>query len=111
MTAQQLILDLLPLLVPYAVAHAFGVAVYLYHQVIQRLPANRRAILESIASKAVLVAEQKYKGMSGQQKHMMAETAIRTLCEHLEIPVPCHEVIDTLIEAAVASMNKEAARS
>jgi Bacteriophage holin of superfamily 6 (Holin_LLH) len=108
MTAQQLILFLLPLLLPYVIAHAFALGAELYHRVLGRLPANQRAILEYIATKAVTAAEQKYKSLNGSQKRLLSESTARALCAHLDVPQPSAEALDAFIEAAVAGLDKAA---
>jgi len=105
--AQQLILDLLPFLLPYVIMHAFTLGVELFHKAIRNLPANRRADLEYIAGKVVTAAEQKYKSLNGSQKRLLAESAARALCAHLETPQPSAEVLDAFIESAVAGLDKE----
>jgi len=107
MTIQQLILDLLPIIVPYVLAHSFVIAARIYHGLTQRLPANQRAVLEYIASKAVAMAEQKYKSFNGTQKRMYAEAALYALCQYFGIPTPDRAVVDALIEAAVSEINRE----
>lgn len=104
--AQQLILDLLPLLLPYVIVHAFALGVELFHKAIARLPANRRKDLEYAAGKAVTAAEQKYKSLGGSQKRLLADSAARAICVHLEVPLPSAEVLDAFIESAVAGLDK-----
>lgn len=103
--AQQLILDLLPLLLPYVIMHAFALGVELFHKAIRNLPANRRKDLEYAAGKAVTAAEQKYKSLGGSQKRLLADSAARAICEHLEVPTPSPEVLDAFIESAVAGLD------
>jgi hypothetical protein len=107
MTIQQLILDLLPILVPYIVAHAFLVGAMLYHRLAVRLPANRQAILNGIASKAVAFVEQKYKTLDNAQKKMYAETGFYAFCKYFGIPAPDRDIVDAMIEAAVSELNRE----
>lgn len=107
MTTQQLILDLLPIIVPYIVAHAFLVGAWLYHRLAVRLPANRQAILNNIASKAVAMVEQKYKSLDNAQKKMYAETALYALCKYFGVPAPDRDIVDAMIEAAVSELNRE----
>jgi hypothetical protein len=104
--AQQLILDLLPFLLPYVIMHAFTLGVDLFHKATARLPANQRADLEYIANKAVTAAEQKYKSLGGSQKRLLADSAARAICAHLNIAEPSAEVLDAFIEAAVAGLDK-----
>lgn len=107
MTIQQLILALLPIIVPYIVAHAFLVGAMLYHRLLLKLPANRQAILNNIASKAVAFVEQKYKSLDNSQKKMYAETNLYALCKYFGIPAPERDIVDALIEAAVSELNRE----
>lgn len=107
MTIQQLILDLLPIIVPYVLAHAFLVGAWLYHRLAVRLPANRQAILDNIASKAVAFVEQKYKSLDNNQKKMYAETGFYSFCKYFDVPAPDRDIVDALIEAAVSELNRE----
>jgi hypothetical protein len=107
---QQILLALIPLIItPYAVAHAFSVGASLYHRITARLPANQRATLDYAARKAVSMAEQKYKSLPGTEKRMCAERAFYALCQHFDIPAPDRTVMDTLIESAVAALDKAVA--
>lgn len=107
MNTQQLILDLLPIIVPYVIAHAFSVGAWLYHRFTMRLPAKQQAILEYIANKAVAMVEQKYKSADNAQKKMYAETALYSLCKYFGVPSPDRDIVDALIEAAVSELNRE----
>lgn len=107
MTTQQLILDLLPIIVPYIIAHAFLVGAWLYHRLAVRLPAKQQAVLEYIAGKAVAMVEQKYKALDNNQKKMYAETALYALCKYFGIPAPDRDIVDAMIEAAVSELNRE----
>jgi hypothetical protein len=107
MTTQQLILGLLPIIVPYIVAHAFLVGAWLYHRLLLKLPANRQAILNNIAGKAVAFVEQKYKTLDNSQKKMYAETGFYSFCKYFGIPAPDRDIVDALIEAAVSELNRE----
>lgn len=107
MNTQQFILDLLPILVPYIIAHAFIVAAWLYHRLSQKLPANRQVILNNIASKAVAFVEQKYKSLDNNQKKMYAETGFYSFCKYFDVSAPDRDIVDALIEAAVSELNRE----
>lgn len=109
MTAQQIALIILPLVLPYIVAHAFTLGASLYHRITARLPANQRAALDYIAHKAVTMVEQKYKALGSTEKRMYAETAFYALCKHFDIVVPDRAVVDAFIETAVNALDKEVA--
>jgi hypothetical protein len=103
---QQIILILIPIVLPPLIAAAFAWGTSLFQGVLSRLPANQRSLLESLAGKSVLMAEQKLDGMSGDEKKKAAETAFFALCQHFKVPVPATAVVDAFIEAAVSMLPK-----
>jgi hypothetical protein len=106
---QQIALIILPIILPYIIAHAFTVGASLYHRIAARLPTNQRAALDYIAGKAVTMVEQKYKSLGSAEKRMYAETAFYALCKHFDVTVPDRTVVDAFIESAVAALDKEVA--
>jgi Bacteriophage holin of superfamily 6 (Holin_LLH) len=106
-TIQQIILDLLPIIVPYVICHAFLVGAQLYHRLTVKLPTNQRAILEGFASKAVAMVAQKYKALDNTQKRAYADEALHDLCKYFDIPVPDKAIVDVLIESAVSELNSK----
>lgn len=78
-----------------------GVAFWLFHFLIQRLPSHTRIAHEQFARMAVEKVEKQNPEMQGQAKKALALTEIAKLCNDYGLPAPKPNAIDAHIESAV----------
>jgi LL-H family phage holin len=89
--------DIIVLLLPILVL----IALWLFHWIEQRLPAQQRQALDQFARYAVKKIEKQYSDWPSDKKKAYADTIITALFEDLHLPVPSYALIDAAIEAVV----------
>lgn len=100
MTLTQIIDIILTLLLPVMV----GIAYWLFHFLIQRMPQQQRGALEQFARMAVQSVEQQ--STVPAQKKTLATGIVASLFKAFKLPVPPEEAIDIAIESAVFDLSK-----
>jgi|SwirhirootsSR2_FD_contig_31_17339200_length_1498_multi_3_in_0_out_0_2 hypothetical protein len=83
-----------------------GIAFWLFHYLIQRLPAHTRLALQQFALLVVKKVEQEGTTLDNAQKKAQAVQQIMVLFREFGLPVPPPDVIDIAIEAAVFEINQ-----
>lgn len=78
-----------------------GVAFWLFHYLIQRLPSHTRLALQQFAQLVVKKIEQQNKDVGSNAKKALAVQYVMVLFRQFGLPVPPDEAIDVAIEAAV----------
>ena len=83
-----------------------GVAIWLFHFLVQRLPSHTRLALEQFAQMAVQQVEQQHSDKDNETKKALAIVAVQELFRKFGLPVPSPEVINIALEAAVYWMKQ-----
>ena len=83
-----------------------GVAIWLFHFLVQRLPAHTRLALEQFAKMAVQQVEQEHSDKDSETKKALAILAVQQLFRQFGLPIPSPELINIALEAAVYWMNR-----
>lgn len=102
MTTAQVINSVLFFLWPIMI----GIAFWLFHYLIQRLPAHTRLALQQFAQMVVKRVEQQGITLDSAQKKALAVQQVMVLFREFGLPVPPPDVIDIAIEAAVFEINE-----
>jgi len=98
--------DIVVALIPYVAPFIVVGIGYLYHMIVIRLPAEQRSYIESFASTAVHMVEQRFEGKTGDEKRAIAIDALQGFFKAFKLPVPEHYILNSFIESAVLEMNR-----
>ncbi len=97
------ILALISTLVPVIVS----LAAYLYSILVSKLPLQKQALLQQIATQSVHMAEQVVGPGNGTQKRAMAEDAVNASMKSLGLNV-APALVNAAIESIVFALNQQA---
>ncbi len=97
------VLALISAIVPVIVS----LAAYLYKVLVGKLPEQKQALLQQVATQAVHMAEQVVGPGNGIAKRTMAEDAINTCLKSLGVSVD-PSLVNAAIESVVFSLNQRA---
>lgn len=103
MTLTEIIDIILTLVLPVMI----GIAYWLFHFLIQRMPQQQRTALEQFAYIAVRSVEQQ--SAASEQKKTLAIGIVASLFKAFKLPVPPQAAISIVVDAAVFDLNKPSA--
>ncbi len=102
--SQDLLITLVPYVVPVIIIFATSIAAAAYQHILRWLPPNQRDMLEYAVSRAVHAVEQVIPGEASAVKKHEAEIRVAEILRTFHVSIPA-EVIDSSIEAAVHTLN------
>jgi hypothetical protein len=88
----------------------FALGFFLFHYLIQRLPAHTRLAHKQFAQQSVEKVELQNPGMIGTAKKALALVEVASLCDDYGLPHPRPKAMDTHIESAVYRLKNAGAR-
>jgi hypothetical protein len=97
------VLALISAIIPLIVS----LAAYLYKVLVGKLPAQKQALLQQVATQAVHMAEQVIGPGNGSTKRTMAEGAINASLKSLGVNV-APSLLNAAIESVVFALNQQA---
>jgi len=101
--SQDLLITLVPYIVPVIIIFATSIAAAAYQRLLRWLPPNQRDMLEYAMSRAVHTVEQVIPGEASTVKKHKAEIRVAEILRTFQVSIPA-EVIDSSIEAAVHAL-------
>src|SRR5258708_17116213 len=101
--SQDLLITLVPYIVPVIIIFATSIAAAAYQRLLRWLPPNQRDMLEYAMSRAVHTVEQVIPGEASTVKKHKAEIRVAEILRTFQVSIPA-EVIDSSIEAPVHAL-------
>lgn len=101
--SQDLLITLVPYIVPVIIIFAISIAAAAYQHILRWLPPNQRDMLEYTVSRTVHTIEQVIPGEASTVKKHEAEIRVGEILRTFHVSIPA-EVIDSSTEAAVHAL-------